>query len=214
MEKVKVLWFNEYSGLRVSYRNIVTVFDPYQVLAAEITPINYLIISHEHFDHFDLKLDIELSKDASMVLADLESGGRLRKYVPKERLKLMKAGDVYKDKNVSVTALKSNHPAVSPLTYYIEYSDGPKIFYASDSLPSLEFSFLAKSGVDIAFVPIGIAPGASPRSGSEMVQILKPKVAIPVHGTRLEEFSSLVRARNPEVTVKIVPRDVEVEVEV
>ena len=214
MEKLKILWFNEYSGLRISYKDIVLVFDPFQTLASNIVPLNYLIISHEHFDHFDLKLDIELSKSAQMVFADLESGTRLRKYIQKERLRIMRPGDTYKDKNVSITAFKSYHPAVNPLTYLVEYYGGPKIFYASDSLPSQEFSILAKSGIDIAFVPIGIAPGASPRAGSEMVQILKPKVAVPVHGTRFEEFNSLVKVRNPDVIVKIVPRDVEVEVEV
>ncbi|MEM0385185.1 MAG: MBL fold metallo-hydrolase, partial [Nitrososphaeria archaeon] len=163
MAKVKILWFNEYSGLRLAYKDVVIVFDPYQVLPTKLLPLNYLIISHEHFDHFDLTLDIELSKYAQMILADLESGNRLKKYVQKDRLKMMKPGDIYKDKNVSIMALKSNHPAVSPLTYFVEYLNGPKIFYASDSLPLLEFSSIAGYDVDIAFVPIGIAPGASPR---------------------------------------------------
>ncbi len=214
MEKVKILWFNEYSGLRVVYKDMAIVFDPYQVLPLKLVPLNYLLISHEHFDHFDLTLDIELSKYAQMILADLESGSRLRKYVQKDRLKIMKPGDVYKDKSISVTALRSAHPAVNPLTYFVEYFGGPKIFYASDSLPLIEFSSIAGYGVDIAFVPIGIAPGASPRTGSEIVQTVKPKITIPVHGTRFEEFNSLVKARSPNVSVKILPMDVEVEVEI
>ncbi|MEM2153598.1 MAG: MBL fold metallo-hydrolase [Nitrososphaeria archaeon] len=214
MAKVKILWFNEYSGLRLVYKDVVIVFDPYQVLPTKLLPLNYLIISHEHFDHFDLTLDIELSKYAQMILADLESGNRLKKYVQKDRLKMMKPGDIYKDKNVSIMALKSNHPAVSPLTYFVEYLSGPKIFYASDSLPLLEFSSIAGYDVDIAFVPIGIAPGASPRTGSEIIQAVKPKIAVPVHGTRFEEFNSLVKVRSPNVSVKILPRDVEVEVEI
>ncbi|MCX8189399.1 MAG: MBL fold metallo-hydrolase [Nitrososphaeria archaeon] len=214
MEKVKILWFNEYSGLRIVHKSVAIVFDPYQVLSAKLIPLNYILISHEHFDHFDLTLDVELSKYAQMILADFESGSRLKKYVQKDRLKMMKPGDVYKDKNVSVTALRSNHPAVNPLTYFVEYLGGPKIFYASDSLPLLEFSSIAEYGVDVAFVPIGIAPGSSPRTGSEIVQIVKPKVAIPVHGTRFEEFNSLVKVRSPNVSVKILPRDVEVEVEI
>lgn len=214
MEKVKILWFNEYSGIRIVCKDIAIVFDPYQVLPVKLIPLNYLLISHEHFDHFDLKLDIELSKCAQMVLTDLESGSRLKKYVQKDRLKMMRPGDIYRDKNILVTAFRSIHPAVNPLAYFVEYFEGPKIFYASDSLPSLEFSGVAKSGVDIAFVPIGIAPGASPRTGSEIVNILKPNVAVPVHGTRFEEFNSLVRVKDPNVSVKIIPRDVEVEVEI
>ncbi len=210
----KVLWFNEYSGIRITYRDVSLVTDPCEVQASIIGPINYVLISHEHSDHLDVRLVGELSKYSPLVLADTESGARLKKYIQRERLRVMKPGDSYRDSKVTISAYKSVHPAVSPVTYLIEYSDGAKIFYASDSLVSGEHSLIGKMDVDLAFIPIGIAPGASPKSGSEMVHVIQPKVAVPMHGTRFNDFKSLVESREPRTKVQILPRDIETQVEV
>jgi L-ascorbate metabolism protein UlaG (beta-lactamase superfamily) len=211
---IKVLWFNEYSGLKITYNDVSLVLDPCQAPYSTIGEIKYILISHEHADHLDIRLVNDLSRYSLMVLADTESGSRLKKYVPRERLRLMRPGDVFKDSNVNITAFKSVHPAVNPVTYLIEYSDETRIFYASDSLVAGEHSQIAKLSVDLIFVPIGIAPGASPKSASEMVHIIQPKVAIPVHGTRFNDFRSLVEAKDPKVRVQIIPKDIETVVEV
>ncbi|MGQ9780659.1 MAG: MBL fold metallo-hydrolase [Nitrososphaeria archaeon] len=210
----KVLWFNEYSGIRITYRDVSLVVDPCEVQSSLIGPVSYVLISHEHQDHLDVRLVSELSKYSPIVLADLESGTRLKKYIPRERLRTMKPGDSYKDLKVTITAYKSVHPAVNPVTYLIEYSDGAKVFYASDSLVSGEHSQIAKLDVDLAFIPIGIAPGASPKSGSEMVHIIQPKVAVPVHGTRFNDFKSLVEAKEPKTRVQVIHRNMEAVVKV
>jgi len=210
---VKILWLNEYSTLKVTYNEISLVTDPSQTLSSAIGEVSYILISHEHYDHLDIRLVNELSKYSPMIISDTESGSRLRKYIPKERLRMMRPGNIYKDSNLSITAYKSIHPAVNPVTYLIEYSDGIKLFYANDSLLAGEHSQLAKLNVDLAFVPIGIAPGASPKSGSEMVHVVQPRIAIPVHGTRFNDFKSIVEAKDPNVRVQIIPRDVEVVVE-
>ncbi|MEM3403175.1 MAG: MBL fold metallo-hydrolase [Nitrososphaeria archaeon] len=210
---VKILWLNEYSTIKVTYNNISLVTDPAQTLSSSIGEVNYILISHEHYDHLDVRLVNELSKYSPMVISDSESGSRLRRYIPKERLRIMRPGNIYKDSNLSITAYKSVHPAVNPVTYLIEYSDCVKLFYANGSLLTGEHSQLAKLNVDLAFVPIGIAPGASPKSGSEMVHVIQPRVAIPLHGTRSNDFKSIVEARDPNIRVQIIPRDVEVVVE-
>jgi len=211
---IKVLWFNEYCGLKITYNNFGLVIDPYQVPSSLIGEVKYVLISHEHLDHLDIRLVNELSEYLPMVLADTESSSRLKKYIPRERLRTMRPGDIFKDSKVIVTAYKSVHPAVNPVTYLLEYSDGTKIFYASDSLVAGEHSQIAKLNVDLAFVPIGIAPGASPKSGSEMVHSIQPKIVIPIHGTRFNNFKSLVEAKDPKVRVQIIPRDMETVVEV
>ena len=211
---IKVLWFNEYSGLKITYNNVNLVIDPYLVPSSIIGEVSYILISHEHIDHLDIRLVNDLSTYSPMVLADIESGSRLKKYIPRERLRTMKPWDVFKDSKVIVTAYKSVHPAVNPVTYLIEYSDGTRIFYASDSLVAGEHSQLAKLNVDLIFVPIGIAPGASPKSASEMVHIIQPKIAIPIHGTRFNDFKSLVEAKDPRVRVQIIHKDIETVVEV
>ena len=211
---IKVFWFNEYSGLKITYNNLGLVIDPYQVPSSLIGEVSYVLISHEHFDHLDIRLVNELSKYLPMVLADTESSSRLKKYISRERLRTMRPGDIFKDSKVIITAYKSVHPAVNPVTYLIEYPDGTKIFYASDSLVAGEHSQIAKLNVDLTFVPIGIAPGASPKSGSEMVHIVQPKVAIPIHGSRFNDFRSFVEAKDPKIRVQIIPRDIETVVEV
>jgi len=211
---IKVLWFNEYCGLKITYENFGIVIDPYQAPSSLIGKVSYILISHEHLDHLDFRLVNELSAYLPMVLADTESSIGLKKYIPRERLRTMRPGDVFKDSKVTITAYKSVHPAVNPITYLIEYLDGIKFFYASDSLVAGEHSQIAKLNVNLAFVPIGIAPGASPKSGSEMVHIIQPKTVIPIHGTRFNDFKSLVEAKDPKIRVQIIPRDIETEVEV
>ena len=211
---IKVLWFNEYSGFRITYGEVILVVDPCQVQSSFIGKVNYVLISHEHLDHLDIRVVNELSRHSPMILADTESAVKLKNYIPRGQLRIMKPGDIYKDSKISITAYKSVHPAVNPVTYLIKYSDGTKIFYAGDSLVSGEHSQIAKLDVDLALIPIGIAPGASPKSGSEMVHTIQPKVAIPIHGTRFYDFKSLIEAKDPKIRVQIIPRDIETVVEI
>jgi len=210
-----VVWLNEYSSLKLIREGLVILVDPCQIPSSSIEHADYILISHEHFDHLDIGLIKEIyRKSFSMILADTESSSRLKSYFPREHLRTMRPSDLYKDSKITVRAYKSIHPAVNPVTYLIEYPDGMKVYYAGDSLVAGEHSQIAKSDIDVAFIPVGIAPGASPKSGSEMVHVVQPKIAIPFHGTRLKDFKSLVEVRDPKVIVQIIPKDVEVVIEI
>jgi hypothetical protein len=60
--------------------------------------------------------------------------------------------------------------------------------------------------LDLVFCTVGIAPGASPASGVDIVRLTKPKVAAPYHTSSASEqkkFAELLKNEMPKTTCLI-----------
>ena len=60
--------------------------------------------------------------------------------------------------------------------------------------------------IDIVFCTVGIAPGTSPKTGSEIAWLVKPKVAVPYHSNSAEnqrEFMQILKQELPKTTCVI-----------
>ncbi len=56
-----------------------------------------------------------------------------------------------------------------------------KIYHAGDTALFSDMALIGKLGLDIAFLPIGSYYTMDPEAAAEAVQLLKPKIAIPIH---------------------------------
>jgi L-ascorbate metabolism protein UlaG (beta-lactamase superfamily) len=109
---------------------------------------------------------------------------------------------------VSIKAAKCNHPAAKPVTYIITSEDGVKIFHTADSLPFPELAAIGeKEKFDVVFCTVGIAPGSSPETGSEIARLTKPQVAVPYHTNSKDyqqQFASILKKELPR-TACLIP---------
>lgn len=208
--QLALTWFNEYSGVVVkTSNNTVIVFDPYEVEAGDFSKVDFLILTHEHFDHYNPQIVKELSvKFKPIILCPPPIYADVKRFSPPEKTVEVRPGSRHRALDVEAMAFKSKHPAQMPVTILLR-CDGASMFHASDSQPAPEMDEVSKYSPDIALCAVGIAPGASPKAGVEIAKLVRPKVAIPYHTDDerdLYEFAEIATRELPDLRVVVIKR--------
>ncbi|MEM0007565.1 MAG: MBL fold metallo-hydrolase [Candidatus Bathyarchaeia archaeon] len=207
--EILFVWFNRYAGVTIKTPSKTFVVDPVDVKPKVFQKVDAILISHEHYDHLDPSLVLEVHKLTDCkVIADPTSARRLRNAIPAEKLHEVQPGSEVKFGEVSVKAEKCNHPpAATPISFIITSEDGVKVFHTADSLPFPEMASIGeREKFDLVFCTVGIAPGTSPETGVEIARLTKPKVAVPYHtgsSADLKRFGELLKREMPKVTCLI-----------
>jgi len=210
--EVAFLWFNNYSGVVVRTPSKTLVVDPADVDPRIFKTVDALLITHEHFDHFDESLTREIYRRTQCnIVADSTSSMRLKDALPAGKLHEMRVGKEIRLDNIIVRAEAFRHPATAPVSYLITTEDGVKIYHTGDSLPYPNMKQVGeRSPPDVVFCTVGVpAPGASPETGLEIVKMVKPKVAVPYHASAADrkKFAELVAKEAPNVKCMVIERD-------
>jgi L-ascorbate metabolism protein UlaG (beta-lactamase superfamily) len=206
---IMFVWFNHYSGVLIKTPTQTIVVDPVDVKARNLSDVNAILITHEHYDHLDQRVVGEIQKATNcMVIADPASARRLNHIIPPEKLQEIRPNAEIKVGEVSVKAEKSNHPAAAPVTFIITSEDGVKVFHTADSLPFPELAAIGeREKFDVVFCTVGIAPSASPETGFEIARLTKPQVAVPYHTNSTAEqrkFAEILKKELPR-TACLIP---------
>ena len=206
---IMFVWFNHYSGVLIKTPTQTLVVDPVDVKARNLSDVNAILITHEHYDHLDQRLVGEIQKATNCtVIADPASTRRLNHIIPPEKLQEIRPNAEIKVGEVSVKAEKSNHPAAAPVTFIITSEDGVKVFHTADSLPFPELAAIGeREKFDVVFCTVGIAPSASPETGFEIARLTKPQVAVPYHTNSTAEqrkFAEILKKELPR-TACLIP---------
>jgi len=210
--EVSFLWFNRYSGVAIRTPTKVLVIDPAEVNPNVFREVDAVLISHEHYDHLDPSIVHEIhAKTGCVVIADPTSARRLRGRVSPDKLHSLAEGSELSLNGVRVRAEGARHPASTPITFLITTEDGIVIYHTADSLPFPGMRRIGEqSPPDIVFCTVGApAPGASPRSGVEIVRMVRPKLAVPYHAPRpdAERFCEILSREMPEVRCLIMEQN-------
>jgi len=202
--EIAFIWFNAYAGVAIKTSSKTLLIDPAEIDPKIFKSADIILVTHEHGDHLDEDVLKDIYKRTnSHVIADSTSYKRLKSVIASEKLLEAPVGSTHKIGNITVKAEVAKHPAASPVTYLITTEDGLRIYHSADSQPHPEMRLIGdKNPPDIAFVTVGApAPGTSPKTGLEIVKMVKPKTAIPYHApkTELKAFTELLAKEMPTV---------------
>lgn len=163
---------------------------PAQVPPAALAPADLVLVSHVHWDHLDLPSLGLIERDTPIVVP--AGAGRLLDRHGFRHVVEVKAGDVFGVQDVSVRATHAEHTATRgpfgvrapALGYLIERPR--KIYFAGDT--DLFAGMAALSGsLEVALLPIWgwgprLPPGhLDPERAARALQLLRPRIAIPIH---------------------------------
>ena len=139
------VWLNQYAGILLKTPSKTLAIDPVDVKPKSLQGIDAILITHEHYDHLDPRLIIEIQKSTNcLIIADSASTKKLQHAIPAEKLKEIKPGAEIKIGEVSVKAEKCNHTAQAPVTYIITSEDELKVYHTADSLPFPELAAMGQ----------------------------------------------------------------------
>ncbi len=158
--------------------------DPFQMKEAP-GDAAFVLITHDHYDHFSPE-DIEkvAGRDTVLIVpekmekkAKKEAGsfGRIETVRPGEKKEI---NGLSFETVASYNLMKPFHPKSAGWVGYIVNAGGKRIYIAGDTDAVQE---AREVKCDIALVPVGGTYTMDAKKAAELVNEMKPEVAIPVH---------------------------------
>lgn len=175
---------NEQNSIQIRDRLGMIYIDPFQ-MQEEPHDAAYVLITHDHYDHFspdDIKKVVsdrtilvvpEKMEAKAQALSDVVS-----KIVSVKPVVYRAIDGLELEIVPAYNILKPFHPKNAEWVGYILRIDGKRIYIAGDTDATKEAKAVK---CDIALVPIGGTYTMDARKAAELVNTIRPSVAIPVH---------------------------------
>lgn len=172
------------NSIRIRSKVGVIYIDPFQ-LKEEPKDADFVLITHDHYDHFSPEDIRKVSKAETILVVPEKMAAKAREVSGMVgKIETVKPS-VYREmgglefKTVpAYNTLKPFHPKSAEWVGYILRIDGKRIYIAGDTDATKE----AKAAkCDIALVPIGGTYTMDAKKAAELINTIKPDVAIPVH---------------------------------
>ena len=223
MGDVKVKWLGHASFQITSAGGKNLLIDPWiegnpscVTPLSEISGIDYILVTHDHFDHLGQAVEISQSSKA-VVVGIVETMGKLQSEmgVPPERVVNggfgMNIGGTSDLGGIKVTMTQAFHSSMTGCAcgFVIRLENGKTIYHAGDTGI---FSTMATIGemypLDLALLPVGSCFTMDPYQAAHALTLLRPKVVIPMHYQTFpilepdaENFMKLAKEKAPDVEV-------------
>jgi L-ascorbate metabolism protein UlaG (beta-lactamase superfamily) len=177
------------------------MFDPWldenpkaDIRCADVDQLDYLLISHGHFDHFADGVKLAKKTGATVVSTfelvsfaqkqgaqnghGMNIGGGFD--FPFGRVKLTPAihtGTIAGDEEGAFTS--------DPAGFLVTLKNGQRLYHSGDTCLTLDMQLL-KGQVDLALLPIGDNFTMGPEDAARAVEFIQPKTVIPMHYNTFE----------------------------
>ncbi len=157
-------------------------------LAAADVKCDYILLSHGHEDHTGDALQIALANEAT-IIANYE----IAEYFAAKGAKThgMNPGGAFAFPFGRVKLTLAHHTSsmnagLAPLYMGVACgllveADGKRLYHAGDTALFLDMQLIGRGGLDLALLPIGDNFTMGPEDAVEALDLLKPRLAAPMH---------------------------------
>ena len=179
IDGVKIEWLG-HASFRITSHNKVIYIDPY-VLDDSDKPADYILITHEHYDHCDLTVISKIHSPDAKIFAPPGCISKIH-----QKFQIVNPGDSFDEGFMKIKAVpaynigKPFHPETIGNGFVLNVS-GVKIYHAGDTDRIPEMADLAEEKLDLALLPIGGTYTMDAREAAKAVELIKPKRVMPMH---------------------------------
>lgn len=198
-------WFTQ--GPHLLRRKRMPALDP-----SQLPGIDYILLSHEHFDHFDPRSLITLSGHSTVIVH--RGLGNKVKHFGFEHVKELFPWESFANSFLEITAVPASHSRYS-LGFVISYEK--TIYFAGDTtLIPKDFQKIGRDfSVDLAILPIGGVKVLglqkkvmNPEDALKAIELINPAKVLPVHWGTFKKRSLLMWMTGmPEQLQDLVKRE-------
>lgn len=199
LEGIEVLC---HSSLRFDKEKII-YFDPFKI-EKNYNDADLIFITHSHYDHFSEDDILKVKKDSTIIVVTedlttkaIELGFKDSQIVSVKPNMELQIDNIQVKTVPAYNINKHFHPKENNWVGYVIVLSGIKYYIAGDTDMN-EDNKLVKC--DVAFVPVGGTYTMTAEEAAELINIIKPKMAIPIHygsivGTKedAERFKKLIK---------------------
>lgn len=207
LENIQVLC---HSSIKINEGKVI-YFDPFKI-NKQYNDADIIFITHDHYDHYSEEdIDKVIKPDTTIVIPEGMQVKLLKKGVKNSNIITVEPEKTYVVEGLKFETIpaynvnKAFHPKDNGWVGYILEIDGIRYYIAGDTDITEENK---RVKCDIAFVPVGGTYTMDFKEAAELVNEIKPKVAIPIHygsivGTS-EDAINFQKLLNPEIKCKIL----------
>ena len=180
MNNVEVLY---HSSIRIDKSKIIYI-DPYKI-DRNYNDADIVFITHSHYDHFSEEDIDKVRKENTIFVGPEDVTTKLtRNGIISENIISVEPGDMEIIQDIQFVAVpayninKPFHPKENNWLGYVITVDGVRCYIAGDTDITNENR---KVKCDVAFVPVGGTYTMNYKEAAELVNEIKPQIAVPIH---------------------------------
>ena len=169
---------NCHSSIKIM-KGIIIYFDPFRI-NEEKHDADLILITHDHYDHYSPEDIKKVIKKDTIIVAPKT----INELNNKEKITFVEPNQTYNINGYKIDTIpaynisKHFHPKENNWIGYIIEIDGLKYYVAGDTDITPENRQIK---CDVALIPIGGTYTMDYKEASELINIIKPKIAIPTH---------------------------------
>lgn len=208
------LRFFAHASIAIEYEERWIYVDPVMENAdySTLPKADVILVTHHHFDHFDMAAIEALQKEDTRLLLDKTSaeglGGDCYTMLPKGVAEPIPG---IKVEAVAAYNTSEGHTDFHPkhredCGYVVELGEAVRIYISGDTEPTEEM--MALRDIDIAFLSVNQPYTMTPQQVVEVVNAIHPKIFYPYHYGQVDEptdVEALARTLQGIVDVRIRP---------
>lgn len=208
IENIEVLC---HSSIKMKLNNNIIYIDPFRI-QENMNDGDIILITHSHYDHFSIEDIKKVIKDETIIVLPHETQKiALENGIQSEELIVVEPNNCYNIKGIKIETIlaynenKKFHPKGNGWIGYVIEHNNKRYYIAGDTDITKENKQVR---CDVALVPIGGTYTMDYKEAAELVNYIKPEIAIPTHYGEIvgekkdaEKFASLL---NPEIKCKIL----------
>ena len=201
---LKGIEINCHSSIKISKGKTIYV-DPFKI-EKQSNDTDIILVTHDHYDHFSPE-DIEkvIKEDTIIVVPKtVKTLSKMKNTV------LVEPNNVYEVKGIRIETIpaynikKQFHPKDNQWVGYIIEIENIRYYVAGDTdvIPENK-----QVKCDVAFIPVGGTYTMNYEEAAELVNVIKPKMAVPTH------YGDIVGEKNDgEKFKKLLNKDIECKI--
>lgn len=197
----------DYDGLEI-YVDPVTKVGDTQINYSDMPKADYILVTHEHWDHLDPVAIEELSKPDTKIILNETSQKQLGKGTVISNYQTMELADGVKLEAVpaynTTPGREKFHPKGNGNGYILDF-DGTRVYIAGDTEDIPEMSQI--KNIELAFLPVNQPYTMTVDQAEKAALTIKPKILIPYHysDTPIEQLKDKLDKDNSGIDVEIYP---------
>lgn len=206
LENIEVLY---HSSIKINRKDTI-YFDPFKI-DKEYHDADIIFITHSHYDHYSEEDILKVRKESTHVVAPVDLLENLLTLgFTKESITTVKPNENYNVNGLTFKTIpayntnKSFHPESNNwVGYLLTLND--TIYYIAGDTDITEENKQVKC--DVAFVPIGGTYTMDYKEAAELINEIKPKIAVPTHYATIvgsiEDGKNFSKLLNSDIECKV-----------
>ncbi len=206
LENIQVLY---HSSIKINIEKVIYI-DPFKI-EDNCHDADIIFITHSHYDHYSEEDINKIIKENTKIIVTSDLREKVESITNSKNIIIVQPNEKHCVEGINIETIpayntnKQFHPKHDNWVGYVIELNGLKYYIAGDTDITDENKQVK---CDVAFVPVGGTYTMTAKEAADLINIIKPKMAVPIHygsvvGTK-QDATDFVNLLDKEIEGKIL----------